>query len=80
MHKSINDLTAALRELQAGPDISAGLGPQHVHYCWSHGVTSGQHHTSKNCRRHKDDHKEDATYESKQGGSNFRATNAGRRG
>eukprot|EP00957_Ditylum_brightwellii_P201713 15326867-Ditylum_brightwellii.AAC.1 len=32
-----------------------------VYYCWSHGVTSGEHHMSANCNDHKPGHKENAT-------------------
>eukprot|EP00957_Ditylum_brightwellii_P154008 11721986-Ditylum_brightwellii.AAC.1 len=34
MHKSIDNLTAALQALQTEPDASAGLGHQDIYYCW----------------------------------------------
>eukprot|EP00957_Ditylum_brightwellii_P097209 7403844-Ditylum_brightwellii.AAC.1 len=80
MRKSIDDLRAALRELRTAPDVSAGLGQQQIHYCWSHGVTNNPRYTSSCCHRHKDGHQEDATYTDRKGGSNAKTTSAGRRG
>eukprot|EP00957_Ditylum_brightwellii_P134036 10219360-Ditylum_brightwellii.AAC.1 len=79
MRKSIEDPTAALQELRTGPDASAGIGQQEIFYCWSHGITSGQHHISNNCCRHQEGNKEDATYNNKRGGSNFCSMSARRR-
>eukprot|EP00957_Ditylum_brightwellii_P020397 1538286-Ditylum_brightwellii.AAC.1 len=72
MRKSINDLTAALRELKHGADASAGLGTAQgtrKYYCWSHGTTMGPWHTGKNCCKTKEGHKKEATINNKMGDS-----------
>ena len=38
-------------------------------YCWSHGRTRNEEHTSPSCRNKKEGHKNDATLSNKQGGS-----------
>ena len=40
-----------------------------VSYCWSHGVTRNLFHTSMNCSRKKEGHKDNATYHQRMGGS-----------
>ena len=40
-----------------------------VSYCWTHGVTRNLNHTSDSCTRTADNHKKDATYDSRKGGS-----------
>eukprot|EP00957_Ditylum_brightwellii_P119316 9102723-Ditylum_brightwellii.AAC.1 len=73
MGKSIDDLTAALTQLRHGADASAGLGNRNEEeakfYCWTHGAATGKWHTSKNCKKPKDGHKENATYYNRMGRS-----------
>ena len=40
-----------------------------THYCWTHGRTFNSNHTSKNCTQRKDGHKENATLNTRLGGS-----------
>eukprot|EP00957_Ditylum_brightwellii_P187820 14300807-Ditylum_brightwellii.AAC.2 len=40
-----------------------------VYYCSAHGVTGGEHHTSKNCKDRNTGHKENATALNHMGGS-----------
>lgn len=40
-----------------------------VYYCWSHGLSNFEVHTSKTCNRRKEGHKEDATKDNQMGGS-----------
>ena len=40
-----------------------------VTYCWTHGVTRNLRHTSETCTRTAENHKKDATYDSRKGGS-----------
>eukprot|EP00957_Ditylum_brightwellii_P021217 1599244-Ditylum_brightwellii.AAC.1 len=40
-----------------------------VHYCWTHGVTGGDYHTSRNCENRGAGHKENATTLTCMGGS-----------
>eukprot|EP00957_Ditylum_brightwellii_P032705 2479276-Ditylum_brightwellii.AAC.1 len=57
---SINDLTAALEVLKNGPDGSAGVGDiteEGKFFCWSHGISTGEWHTSAYCKRPKAGHK-----------------------
>eukprot|EP00957_Ditylum_brightwellii_P182436 13897704-Ditylum_brightwellii.AAC.1 len=72
MQKSIDNLTAALRDLCTGANQSAGIGQrqQGKHYCWSHGETGGEHHTSTNCHKRRDGHQENATFYDRKNGSN----------
>eukprot|EP00957_Ditylum_brightwellii_P197364 15036580-Ditylum_brightwellii.AAC.1 len=72
MHKSINDLMAALQSLSHAPDASAGLGTATgtFFYCWAHGETTGAWHTSRNCRKQKEGHKMEATFYNRMQGSN----------
>eukprot|EP00957_Ditylum_brightwellii_P208010 15355497-Ditylum_brightwellii.AAC.1 len=58
MQKSIDELTAVLKQLKYRADTSAGLG-----------VTTEKWHTSKNCKKPKAGHKENATYYNRMGGS-----------
>jgi len=42
------------------------------HYCHTHGVTTGPHHTGYNCENpNRDTHKPEATFEKRMGGSNY---------
>jgi hypothetical protein len=43
-----------------------------VTYCWTHGVTRNLHHCSKTCSRKAENHKDDATYDNRMGGSEIR--------
>ena len=40
-----------------------------IFYCWSHGVTNGEHHTSSNCSNKKQGHQDNATILNRMGGS-----------
>eukprot|EP00957_Ditylum_brightwellii_P083429 6341695-Ditylum_brightwellii.AAC.1 len=40
-----------------------------VNYCWSHGVTGGDHHTSATCEERKPGHHKNATAPNHMGGS-----------
>eukprot|EP00957_Ditylum_brightwellii_P185694 14138321-Ditylum_brightwellii.AAC.1 len=77
MRECINDLTAALRVIQNSPDALAGVSnivDEGKFYCWSHGVSRGDWHTSANCRRLKKGHKNRASYYNCMGGSSAKIT------
>eukprot|EP00957_Ditylum_brightwellii_P137398 10475610-Ditylum_brightwellii.AAC.1 len=40
-----------------------------IFYCWSHGVTNGEHHTSSNCSNKKQGHRDNATILNRMGSS-----------
>ena len=56
----------------------------HITYCWSHGITRNLKHNSKDCKRKKEGHKDEATLTNKMGGCTERckarapATDGGR--
>ena len=43
-----------------------------VTYCWTHGITRNLYHHSKACSRKAENHKDEATYENRMGGSETR--------
>jgi hypothetical protein len=43
-----------------------------VTYCWTHGITSNLRHTSHTCTRKAENHKDEATYDNRMGGSDQR--------
>eukprot|EP00957_Ditylum_brightwellii_P144939 11039722-Ditylum_brightwellii.AAC.1 len=55
------------RQNQTQPHPHAA--PPRVYYCWSHGVTTGDHRVSTNCEEHKPGHRENATALNHMGGS-----------
>ena len=51
-----------------GSNQKGQQNPQ-IHYCWTHGVTFTNSHTSANCRNRAQGHQETATLENRMGGS-----------
>jgi len=65
-----NDINNNNRRRNTKPKAQALIDGIPVTYCWLHGITQNLYHNSCNCKRKKDGHKDEATYNNRMGGSN----------
>jgi hypothetical protein len=75
MQELMKNMNATLHSFQNqnnNHNRNNGFDPNSKHYCWTHGLTCKQSHTSRNCKHKAEGHQDTATYANRQGGSNHK--------